>query len=132
MPAPHPCTVPSTPARRVDLVHPAGVERRARDGTESRRAREEALAERDHLGEVHAQPADAAVVDARELRLEPFAERDDRPVAVRAREPDDRLVDAAGAKRLPGGRQALPVLAHGRERRRRCATMPIESFPSIA
>ena len=63
--------------------------------------RQQPLAHLDRLGQVDREPADAAVVDAPELRLESLAECDDRPVGMLREEALDLAVERERAQRLP-------------------------------
>jgi hypothetical protein len=87
-------------ARHVDRVHPAVVERRARQHVPARRLRQQRAGDLDHLGQLDREPLDAAVVDAPELRLEALPQRHHRRAGVARGEARDRLVEAQRAQSL--------------------------------
>src|SRR5690606_5280685 len=64
--------------------------------------------QRDDLGEIDGEPSNPSVVDAPELRLETFAERDDLALGTVGEEASDLLVETPGAQRLPLAEAALP------------------------
>jgi hypothetical protein len=107
-----PCAVTSTPEEASTSASHAGS--RAEHPIARRRgSRQEPLPELDDLGQVDRQPADTAVVDAPELRLEPLSQRDDGGVRPAREIVRDRAVEAERAQRLPLGERlarAEPLL----------------------
>ena len=85
----------------LDGVQPARVERRRAHEPVALVRRKQRATQADHVGQVDGQPADAPVVHPPELRLEPFAQGDDRGPAVSRHEAAHRPVEAASPESLP-------------------------------